>query len=93
MLPVLQRIGAQLVAITGRPESTVGRAADLVLDIGEDKGPGMLGWTHLSSIAASMAMGDALAIAAATARGMSKEAFARYHPGGSYGKELRDAQS
>ncbi len=89
MLPLLQRIGAQLVAITGKPDSTVGRAARFALEIGLDQGTGMIGWAHLSSIAASMAMGDALAIAAATARGFTQSDFAQYHPGGSYGKELR----
>jgi arabinose-5-phosphate isomerase len=89
MLPVIDRIGAQLVAITGKPDSTLGHSADTVLDIGPDLGEGMAGWTHLSSIAASMAMGDALAIAAATASGFTKQEFARYHPGGSFGKELR----
>ena len=49
----------------------------------------MIGWTHLSSIVATLAMGDALAIAAGAARGFTHEDFARYHPGGSYGKELR----
>ena len=89
MLPVIKRIGAPLVAITGKPDSTLGRSVDVVLDIGPDVGEGMAGWTHLSSIAASMAMGDALAIAAAIARGFTKEDFALHHPGGSYGKELQ----
>ena len=92
MLPVIKHIGAQLVAITGKPASTLGRNADVVLDIGLDLGEGMPGWTHLSSIAASMAMGDALAIAAGVASGFTKDDFARYHPGGSFGKELRVQQ-
>jgi len=89
MLPVLKDIGATLVAITGKPDSTLGRAAHTALDIGPDLGEDMAGWTHVSSIAASMAMGDALAIAAAKARGFTKQSFAQYHPGGSYGKELQ----
>lgn len=88
MLPVLRRIGVRVVAITGKPDSTLGKSADVVLDIGPDLGQGMIGWTHLSSIAASMAIGDALAIAAGHARGFSQEDFIRYHPGGSYGKEV-----
>jgi arabinose-5-phosphate isomerase len=89
MLPVIQDIGATLVAITGKPDSTLGRAAHTALDIGPDLGEDMAGWTHLSSIAASMAMGDALAIAAGKAKGFTKQDFARYHPGGSFGKEIR----
>jgi len=92
MLAVLRQIGPRLVAITGKPDSTLGSNVDVVLDVGPDMGEGMIGWTHLSSIAASMAMGDALAIAAGVARGVTKESFARYHPGGSYGKELRVAR-
>ena len=89
MLPVIKHIGAQLVAITGKLDSTLGRHADVVLDIGPDLGEGLHGWTHLSSLAASMAMGDALAIATGLAKGVTKEDFARYHPGGSFGKEQR----
>ena len=89
MLPVIKHIGATLVAITGKPQSTLGREAHTALDIGPDLGESIPAWTHLSSIAASMAMGDALAIAAATAKGFTKDDFAQYHPGGSFGKELR----
>jgi arabinose-5-phosphate isomerase len=88
MLPVIRRIGARLVAITGKPESTLAQSSDLVLDVGPDLGQGMIGWTHLASIVATLAMGDALAIAAGEARDFTQEDFARYHPGGSYGKEL-----
>ncbi len=88
MLPLIKHIGPHLVAITGTPDSTLGRNADVLLDIGPDLGQGIAGWTHLSSIAASMAMGDALAIAAGVASGFTKEDFARYHPGGGFGKEL-----
>jgi arabinose-5-phosphate isomerase len=93
MLPVLDRIGAKLIAITGKPLSTLATHADIVLDTGPDLGEGMIGWAHLCSIAASMAMGDALAITAAMVRGFEKDSFALYHPGGSYGKELRQSQS
>jgi arabinose-5-phosphate isomerase len=89
MLPLIARIGAQLVAITGKPDSTLGQSADIVLDIGPDLGEGMAGWTHVASIAASMAMGDALAIAAGAASGFTRQDFSRYHPGGSFGKELK----
>jgi arabinose-5-phosphate isomerase len=88
MLPVIEHIGAALVAITGKPNSTLGRYADTVLDIGEDPGEGVAAWTHLASLAASMAMGDALAVSVAEASGLTKENFGRHHPGGSFGKEL-----
>jgi len=93
MLPMLRQIGARLVAITGDPDSTVSHSVDIILDTGPDRGEGMVGWAHLSSIAASMAMGDALAIAAGMARGFTKQNFSQYHPGGSYGKQLRQAQA
>ena len=92
MLPVLNRIGARLIAITGKPLSTLATHADVVLDTGPDQGEGVIGWTHLSSIAASMAMGDALAVTAAMVRGFDEDIFALYHPGGSYGKELKRAE-
>ena len=91
MLPVLRQIGTLLVSITGRPDSTVARAVEIVLDTGPHTGQGAVGWTHLSSLAASMAMGDALANSAAASRGLTRQDLARYHPGGSYGKELRKA--
>jgi arabinose-5-phosphate isomerase len=87
MLPVIKSIGATLVAMTGKPDSTLGRSADVVLDIGPDLGQGLAGWTRVSSLAASLAMGDALAIAVGTARGITRKDYARSHPGGSFGKE------
>ncbi len=93
MLPMLRQIGARLVAITDNPDSTVSRSVDITSDTGADRGEGMVGWAHLPSIAAGMAMGDALAIAAGMARGFTKQNFAQYHPGGSHGKQLRLAQA
>jgi arabinose-5-phosphate isomerase len=86
MLPVIKDIGATLVAITGKPDSTLGRNADIILDIGPDLGQGLAGWTRVSSLAASLAMGDALAIAVGAARGITREDYTRSHPGGSFGK-------
>jgi len=86
MLPLVKRIGATLVALTGKPDSTLGRNADIVLDIGPDLGEDLAGWTRVSSLAASLAMGDALAIAVGTARGITREDYTRSHPGGSFGK-------
>lgn len=86
MLPVIKSIGAKLVAMTGKPGSTLGRSADIILDIGPDLGQGLAGWTRVSSLAASLAMGDALAIAVGTARGITREDYTWSHPGGSFGK-------
>jgi arabinose-5-phosphate isomerase len=86
MLPVIKSVGATLVAMTGKPDSTLGRSADVILDIGQDLGEGLAGWTRVSSLAASLAMGDALAIAVGTARGITREDYTRSHPGGSFGK-------
>jgi arabinose-5-phosphate isomerase len=61
--------------------------AEALLDVGPHLGEGIAGWTHLSSLAASMAMGDALAIAVSAASGFTKDDVARCHPGGSFGKE------
>jgi len=86
MLPLVKQVGATLVALTGKPDSTLGRKADIVLDIGPDLGQGLVGWTRVSSLAASLAMGDALAITVGTARGITREDYTRSHPGGSFGK-------
>jgi arabinose-5-phosphate isomerase len=86
MLPVIKSVGATLVAMTGKPDSTLGRNADIILDIGPDLGEGLAGWTRISSLAASLAMGDALAIAVGTARGITRENYTVSHPGGSFGK-------
>jgi arabinose-5-phosphate isomerase len=88
ILPVIKRMGARLLAITGNPRSTMAEAADVHLDIsvGEEACP--LNLAPTASTTATLAMGDALAVALLKKRGFTAEDFARSHPSGSLGKRL-----
>jgi arabinose-5-phosphate isomerase len=88
LLEYLARTGVRLIALTGRPNSTLGRQAEFVLDcsVEEEACPHDLAPT--SSTAAAMAMGDALAVALLDCRGFGKEDFARLHPAGALGRRL-----
>ena len=88
LVPVLKRLGVPLVAMTGRPDSTLARHADEVLDSGVAKEACPLNLAPTSSTTAQMAMGDALAVALLDARGFGPQDFARSHPGGALGRKL-----
>ncbi|MDX1626034.1 MAG: KpsF/GutQ family sugar-phosphate isomerase [Wenzhouxiangellaceae bacterium] len=88
LLPVIKRLGVTLIAMTGNPDSTLARHADVHLDTGVDREACPLGLAPTASTSAQLAMGDALAIALLDARGFTAEDFARSHPGGTLGKRL-----
>ena len=88
ILPVLKRLGAPLVAMTGNARSTLGRHADIALDSGVAKEACPLNLAPTASTTAQLALGDALAVALLDARGFKAEDFARSHPGGSLGRRL-----
>ncbi len=88
LLPLIRRMGAPLVAMTGHPQSTLGRNADLVLNSGVEKEACPLNLAPTASTTAQMALGDALAMALLDARGFKAEDFARSHPGGALGRRL-----
>lgn len=88
LLPFLTDNGNFLVAITGNPESTLACAADCHLNIGVEVEACPLQLAPTSSTTATLAMGDALAVALMDARGFQPESFARFHPGGSLGRRL-----
>jgi arabinose-5-phosphate isomerase len=88
LLPLLKRLGIPLIALTGKPGSTLARAADINLDVSIDKEACPMGLAPTSSTTASLAMGDALAIAVLQARGFTEEDFALSHPGGNLGRRL-----
>jgi arabinose-5-phosphate isomerase len=88
LLPHLKRRGARLVAITGKPGSTLGKAADCVLDIHVRREACPLNLAPTSSTTNTLVMGDALAMVLLEARGFTKEHFAELHPGGSLGRAL-----
>jgi arabinose-5-phosphate isomerase len=88
ILPAIRRIGVTLVAMTGRPESSLAKHADMVLVSAVDEEACPLQLAPTASTAAQMALGDALAVALLDARGFREEDFARSHPGGSLGRKL-----
>ena len=88
ILPVLKRLGAPVVAMTGNGKSTLARHADLVLDSGVEKEACPLNLAPTASTTAQLALGDALAVALLDARGFKSEDFARSHPGGALGRKL-----
>ena len=88
IVPLLKREGTPLIAMTSAPESTLARYADIHLDIGVHQEACPLGLAPTTSTTATMAMGDALAVACLDAKGFKPEDFARSHPGGALGRKL-----
>jgi arabinose-5-phosphate isomerase len=88
IVPLVKRQGAKLVVLSGNPESTLAKEADVHLDVHVDKEACPLNLAPTASTTAALAMGDALAIALLDARGFGKDDFARSHPGGSLGRRL-----
>ena len=88
ILPVVKRMGARMIAMTGKPQSTMAQAADIHLDISVEEEACPLKLAPTASTTATLAMGDALAVALLEKRGFTAEDFARSHPSGSLGKRL-----
>ena len=88
ILPILRRLGTRIIALTGNPQSSLAREADIVLDgsVIREACPHNLAPT--ASTTAALALGDALAVALLEARGFSPEDFALSHPGGALGRRL-----
>jgi arabinose-5-phosphate isomerase len=89
LLEFIQRFQIPLIVLTGNPESTLGRSTPLRLDIGLHQEACHLGLAPTASTTASLALGDALAVALSIRKGFRLEDFARLHPGGKIGKRLR----
>ncbi len=88
LLETLRRIGARLVAITGAPASTLGRAADVALDCRVDEEACPLNLAPTASTTAALALGDALAMTLMVRKGFGESDFANLHPAGQLGKRL-----
>jgi arabinose-5-phosphate isomerase len=88
IVPLAKRRGARLIAVTGKPGSSLAREADVHLDaaVAEEACP--LGLAPTASTTAALALGDALAVALLEARGFGADDFARSHPGGALGRRL-----
>ncbi len=88
IVPLIKRMGAPLISMTGKPESTLAREADVNLDVSVAKEACPLDLAPTASTTAALVMGDALAIALLEARAFTAEDFALSHPGGSLGRRL-----
>lgn len=88
ILPVIRRMGVPLVAMTGKADSTLARAADVALDVSVKEEACVLDLAPTASTTATLAMGDALAVALMERRGFKDEDFALFHPAGPLGKRL-----
>ena len=88
LLPALRRLGNTVIAMTGRPQSTLAREADVHLDVSVPAEACPLHLAPTSSTTATLALGDALAVALLEARGFTADDFARSHPAGSLGRRL-----
>jgi arabinose-5-phosphate isomerase len=88
ILPVIKRLGASLIAVAGNSASTLARAGDVFIEIAVKEEACPLGLAPTASTTATLAMGDALAVALLQERGFKAEDFALFHPGGTLGKKL-----
>jgi len=88
ILPVIKRLGVKLISMTGKPTSTLSQAADVNLDVSVAEEACPLNLAPTASTTATLALGDALAVALLESRGFTEEDFARSHPSGSLGRRL-----
>src|SRR3954469_14769625 len=88
ILPLIKRRGAKVIAITGRADSTLAREADVHLDARVQKEACPLNLAPTASTTATLALGDALAMALLDTRGFKPDDFAQHHPGGALGRRL-----
>jgi arabinose-5-phosphate isomerase len=88
MLPSLKRLGIKIIALTGNTDSTLAKNSDVVIDVGVKEEACPLGLAPTASTTATLAMGDAIAVALLDKRGFREEDFACFHPGGALGKRL-----
>jgi len=88
LLPVIKRLNTPLIALTGKPGSTLANTATVNIDVSVSKEACPLGLAPTSSTTATLAMGDAISIALLEARGFNENDFALSHPGGTLGRRL-----
>ena len=84
-----RELGVRVIAMTGKPGSSLGKLADVWIDVAVEREADYLNLAPTSSSTVTLAVGDALAVAAARARGFQASDFASRHPGGSLGKKTR----
>jgi len=92
LLPIFKRMGLSIIALTGNPDSTLARYADVSLDAGVEEEACPLGLAPTTSTTAALALGDALAVVLFEEKGFSLEDFATLHPGGALGHRLQKVE-
>ncbi|HET9399340.1 MAG TPA: KpsF/GutQ family sugar-phosphate isomerase [Candidatus Acidoferrales bacterium] len=93
LLPTIQRIESPIISLTGKPDSTLGKASRVALDVSVKEEACSLNLAPTASTTAALAMGDALAIALLERRGFNSDHFAALHPSGRLGKKLMRVES
>lgn len=88
IVPIIRRIGASLIALCGRRESSLGKNADYFINCGVEKEADPMNLAPTASTTATLAMGDAITVALLSARNFTAQDFAVFHPGGSLGRRL-----
>ncbi|OIO79103.1 MAG: hypothetical protein COY77_04885 [Candidatus Omnitrophica bacterium CG_4_10_14_0_8_um_filter_43_18] len=88
VIPFIKKIGARLIALAGNTKSTLARHSDIILDVGVKKEACPMGLAPTASTTATLAMGDALAVALIKRKGFREADYAFFHPGGTLGKRL-----
>ena len=88
LLPTIKRLGATVIAMTGKSQSTLAKFADIVLEVAVQEEACPMNLAPTASTTATLALGDALAVVVLKQRGFREEDFARVHPAGSLGRKL-----
>jgi arabinose-5-phosphate isomerase len=88
LIPYLKYFNVKIIALTGNPQSTLAKQADVVLDVSVKEEACPFGFIPTASTTVTMAMGDAIAVALIMLNGFKKEDFAVFHPGGSLGRRM-----
>ena len=88
LLPIIKKIGAKIIALTGNPKSVLAHHSDVTLNVSVKKEACPLGLAPMTATTAMLVMGDALAACLIDRKGFKKEDFALYHPGGALGRRL-----
>jgi len=88
LLPLVRKIGAKIIVMTGNPKSTLGQHGDVILNIAVNAEGCPLGLAPMASTTVTMALGDALSACLIDRKKFKKEDFALYHPGGALGRQL-----
>ena len=88
LIPFLKRFRVRLISMTGNPKSTLAKSSDVTLDVSVKEEACPMGVVPTASTTATMALGDAIAVALLVKRGLDEKEFASFHPGGNIGKKL-----